>query len=127
MIRPNRWIGRWIGASLRTERCVRGFVVIRDVSPNDSTKVSLPEHNDVVETLPSDRADQPFDISILPWGSRRRRPVTDAHAFEASGHDLTIDRIAVADQITRSFSPGKCIGDLSSDPLRRRMRRDTER
>src|ERR1700730_17962480 len=103
-----------------------GFVVIPDVSPHDSTKVSLPEHDDVVETLPSDRADQPFDISILPWGSRRRRPITDADAFEASGHDLTIDRIAVADQITRSFSPRKRMSDLPSDPLRCRMRGDTE-
>src|ERR1700688_2085433 len=40
------------------------FVVICDVSPDDSTKVSFAEHDDVVETLPSDRADQPFDVSV---------------------------------------------------------------
>jgi hypothetical protein len=84
---------------------------MRDVFENDSTKVSLAEHDDVVETLPSDR----------------RRPITDAHVFEALDDDLTVDRIAVADQIARSFMPPKCIRDLSSEPLRRRMRRHTER
>jgi hypothetical protein len=32
------------------------------------TEVSLAEHNNVVKALLSDRTDQPFGISILPWG-----------------------------------------------------------
>jgi hypothetical protein len=66
-------------------------------------------------------------VSLAEHDQRRRRPITDAHAFEASCDDLTIDRITVADQITRSFSPRKWIGDLPSDPLRRRVARDAER
>ena len=102
-------------------------VVIRDVSFEDAAEVSLAEHDHVVETLASDRADQPFHVSVLPWGSRRRRPITDAHALEAPADDLTIDRITISDQVAWSFSPRKCIVDLSSDPLRCRMRGDTER
>jgi len=30
------------------------------------TQVPLPEHHDVVEALPSDRADQTFRIAVLP-------------------------------------------------------------
>jgi hypothetical protein len=41
--------------------------------------------------------------------------------------DPTIDRIAIAGQVTPNFSPRKRIGDLPNDPLRRRMRGDTER
>src|SRR5258708_37042242 len=43
------------------------------------TEVSLAEHNNVVKALPSARTDQPFGISVLPWGARRCRPVTNAH------------------------------------------------
>src|SRR5260370_37083961 len=35
------------------------------------TEVALAEHNNVVEAFPSDRTDQPFGISVLPWGTRR--------------------------------------------------------
>jgi hypothetical protein len=39
----------------------------------------LAEHNNVVEAFPSDRTDQPFGISVLPWGTRRRRLIANAH------------------------------------------------
>ena len=42
-------------------------VVIRDVGFEDVAEVSPAEHDDMVETLLSDRADQPFDASVLPW------------------------------------------------------------
>jgi hypothetical protein len=50
--------------------------------------------------------------------SGRRRSITDTDALEASGDDLTIDRVTIADQVAWSFSPRKCIVDLSCDPLR---------
>src|SRR5260221_10410642 len=40
---------------------------------------------------------------------------------------MTIDRVTIADQVAWSVSPWKCIGDLSCDPLRCRMRGDAER
>ena len=52
------------------------FVVIRDVAGDDAAEVSLAEHDEMVETLPPDRADQPFDVSVLPRRSRCRRPIT---------------------------------------------------
>ena len=42
------------------------LVVIRDVGCDDAAEMSLAEHDEMVETLPSDRADQPFDVSVLP-------------------------------------------------------------
>ena len=40
-------------------------------------EVSLAEHNNVVKALPSDRADQPFGISVLPAypSSGRKRSI----------------------------------------------------
>ena len=57
------------------------FVVIGDVGCEDAVEVNLAEHDQMVETLPPDRADQPFDVSILPRRSRmpkllRRRVMT---------------------------------------------------
>ena len=71
-------------------------VVVSGISGQDAAQVTLAEHDEVVETLPPDRADQPFDVSVLPRRSRSRWPITDAHALEASGDDLTIDRIATS-------------------------------
>jgi hypothetical protein len=42
------------------------LVVIRDVGCDDAAEMSLAEHDEMIETLPSDRADQPFDVSVLP-------------------------------------------------------------
>ena len=39
----------------------------------------LAEDDDMVKTFPSDRANQSFRMSILPWRSRRGRPITNAH------------------------------------------------
>jgi hypothetical protein len=47
--------------------------VIFHVRQQYMTEVSLAEHNNVVKALPSDRTDQPFGISVLPWGARRCR------------------------------------------------------
>ena len=41
-------------------------VVLRDISFEDAAEVSLAEHDDVVETLAPDRAEQPLDVSVLP-------------------------------------------------------------
>src|ERR1700686_436978 len=50
------------------------LVVIFHVRQQYMMEVSLAEHNNVVKALPSDRTDQPFGISVLPWGARRCRP-----------------------------------------------------
>jgi hypothetical protein len=39
-------------------------VVIRGISFEDAAEVSLAEYDDVVETLPSDRANQPFEYAF---------------------------------------------------------------
>src|SRR5260221_10239207 len=45
------------------------LVVILYVRQQYMTELSLAEHNNVVKALPSDRTDQPFGISVLPWGA----------------------------------------------------------
>ena len=66
----------------------RDCVVVGDVGFEDAAEVGLAEDDDMIETLPPYRADQPFDVSVLPRRSRCRRSITDTHALEASGDDL---------------------------------------
>ena len=42
------------------------FIIIGGILAKDTAQVRLPEHNHVVETFPSDRADQSLRVRILP-------------------------------------------------------------
>ena len=74
------------------------LVVTTHVRQQDVTEVALAEHNNVVKAFPSDRTDQPFGISILPRGARRRRPIADAYRSEPAdiGSSLS-DRYEASD------------------------------
>src|SRR6202140_405141 len=93
------------------------LVVIFHVRQQYMTEVSLAEHNNVVKALPSDRPYQPFGISVLPWGARRCRPVTNAHSSKSSDAGLTIGPIPVTDQVGGSLFPTACFRDLICDPF----------
>src|SRR5262249_11905539 len=45
-------------------------IIISSILPKDPTEVPLPEHDHVVETFPSDRADQSLRVRILPRRAR---------------------------------------------------------
>jgi len=40
--------------------------------------MSFADYDDMIDAFPADRTDQPFGISVLPWGARRRRPIANA-------------------------------------------------
>ena len=67
-----------------------GVIVICHVRQRYVPKVPFAKHNDLVEHLPPDRANQPFSIGILPWRSRCRRSVANAHRAKPSDECLSI-------------------------------------
>ena len=70
------------------EREVRARpLVARDVRPKDSTKMPLIDDDDVVQTLAADRADDAFDVGILPGRARCR-----ADGRETEGLDRPTER-----------------------------------
>jgi hypothetical protein len=83
-------------------------------------KVPLAEHNYMVKTIASDRADQPLCICILPRRIRHDRPVPDAHEPKVR-EDLAIGAIQIANDIARRFLPAAGLGELTGDPLRVRV------
>src|SRR3981189_529825 len=91
------------------------LVVIVHVRLQHVTEVALTEHNDVVKAFPSDRTDQPFGISILPRGARRRR-------LESADEDLTIAPVPVTNGMAGSLFPATCFRELICDPFCSRIR-----
>src|SRR3954454_5496876 len=89
-------------------------------------QMTLSEHDHMIKTLASDRADQTFDIAVLPRRSRRCRSVANAHRSNAARECLAVDAVPVADEILRRALPAACLGDLPGDPFGGRVRSDTE-
>ena len=84
------------------------------------------QYDDMVDAFPADRTDQPFGVSVLPWRTRRRRPIANAHRSQSSDEDLTIGPTPIADQISGSLFPATSLHDLVSDPFCGRMRDDAK-
>jgi hypothetical protein len=59
------------------------FTIIGGILAQNPAQVLFPEYDRVVETFPSDRADQSLDVWILPRRSGCGRPVPNAHGTQA--------------------------------------------
>ena len=84
------------------------------------------QDNDVVHTLAPDRSDQPFGDAVLPRRSRCDGFVPNAHGTQSACEDGAVDPIMVPDHITGSPVPRKRLGDLTCNPLRRRVGCDVD-
>src|SRR6185295_15138313 len=84
-------------------------------------EVLLSEDHDMIDAFPSDRADQPFGIGILPWRPRRSWLIANTHGAQASGENLTIDLISIAQQISWCLVPSAGFCELAGDPLGSRV------
>src|ERR1700723_897766 len=94
-------------------------IVIVGVGFQDPTQMHLAQDNDVVHTFTPDRSDQPLGKAVLPRRGRCGRLVPDAHGAQSARDDAAIDPVAIADEVARSFIPGKCLRYLTSNPFGR--------
>src|SRR6476646_3073701 len=85
-------------------------------------KMPLAEHDNMVQASASDRTDRPFTISILPRRSRRGRPIPNAHRPKAADEDVTVDGVAVTDDVSRRHFPAIGLGELARNPFSRWVR-----
>src|ERR1700723_3619792 len=94
--------------------------IIVGVGFQDPTQMHLAQDNqdnDVVQTLTPDRSDQPFGKAVLPGRGWCGRLVPDAPRAQSARDDAAIDPVAIADEVARSFIPGKCLRYLTSNPF----------
>src|ERR1700730_14811241 len=102
------------------DRRVRArLIVVGCVRSQQMAKMPLAEHDNVVKTLPPDRTDRPFAISVLPRRSRRGWPIPDAHRTKAADEDVTVDGVAVTNDVSRRYFPTTGLGELVRSPFRR--------
>src|SRR5712672_850216 len=94
-------------------------IVIVGVGFQDPTQMHLAQDNDVVHALTPDRSDQPFGKAVLPGRGWRGRLVPDAHGAQSACDDAAIDPIPIADEVTRSLIPRKCLRYLTCNPFGR--------
>jgi hypothetical protein len=92
------------------------MVVIIEVTGQNAFEVGFVEHDDMIEALPPDRADQPFDVGILPGRPRRGKHFLDAHTLQTFPKAVAVGAVAVADQVTRRLVKGEGLADLASYP-----------
>jgi hypothetical protein len=69
------------------------LIIIGGILPKDPAQVRFPKYDHVVETFPSDRADQSLHVPILPRRARGDRLVADTHG-SFLGHLLGDSRLS---------------------------------
>src|ERR1700694_5454422 len=104
----------------RKVRASRGIVGC--VRSQQMAKMPLAEHDNVVKTFPPDRTDRSFTIPVLPRRLRRGWPIPNAHRPKAADKDVTVDRVAVTDDILRRYFPAIGLGELARNPFSRWVR-----
>jgi len=87
-------------------------VVVREVSAQQAAEVSFVEHDDVIETFPSNRPDDALSEGILPGRSRGDEDLAHPQAFHPPDEHIAVDRVPVAEQVL-----GRCLFREALDQL----------
>ena len=123
-------LGKLDGPDVRrvlVEREMRASpVVVGEVAGQDAARVTFAENQNVIQTLAADRADEPFRERVLPRALRRREDFTDAHALHALPEHLTVDRVAIAEEVGRGGIVREGVHDLLGRPSGGGMLGDVE-
>src|SRR6267142_195917 len=98
------------------------LIVVGRVRAKQMAEMPLPEHDNMVKTFPPDRTDRPFTIPVLPRRSWRGRPIPNAHRPKAADEDVTVDGVAVTDDVSRRSFPTIGLGELARNPFSRWVR-----
>src|SRR3954453_19253603 len=76
-------------------------MVVREVRAKDASKVSLVEHDHMVQALSTDRPDDAFNVGILPRGTRRRADGRQAEPVDGAAERGIEGRVAVVEKESR--------------------------
>src|SRR4030088_3107743 len=63
------------------------LIAVGRVRAKQMAEMPLPEHDNMVQAIASDRTDRPFTISILPRRSRCGWPIPNAHRPKGADED----------------------------------------
>jgi hypothetical protein len=86
----------------------------------------LAQDDEVIDTLPPDRADHSFGTTILPRRGWCSWLIPDAHSAQSAFCDGAVDPIPIANEIFPGIVPRKCLRYLTRNPFRRRVCRGVD-
>jgi len=109
----------WLWGVLRQGEACAGPVVVDEVLAQYAAQVGFVQHHDVVEALAAEGADEPFHVGILPRRPRCRLDFMDPHGLDSARERDPVDRIAIAQHVSRSGLPGAGLHELLRRPLGR--------
>ena len=92
-------------------------VIVVGISPEHAAQMRLAENEQMVQTFSSDRSDQSLDVSVLPRRPRGYGAIPDAHCPDPSLEYLSVDAVAVSDEVFGRRVPRKGLRDLAGDPI----------
>src|SRR5215831_10473592 len=101
-------------------------VIVSDICREHPLEMPVVEDNDMIEYVATDTSNEPLAVGILPGTARGNFDFFDAHVLDVLLKMLTVDRVAVSQQVTWGRIPGKRLNDLLDGPLRRWMFGDVE-
>jgi hypothetical protein len=93
------------------------LIVIFLIRNEQMPKMSLTEDDNVVKTIPSDRADEPLHIPVLPGRLSRDRSIPDAHRSKPPDECSAIRAIAIANDVAWWLVPATGLSQLTGKPL----------
>ena len=102
------------------------LVVVAEISPQVAPERAFVPDDHVVEALPPDGADDPFDEWVLPGRPRGREDLLDPQASYRVAECLAVDTVPVADEETRSVGPRPRLAELLGGPDGRRVGGDVD-
>src|SRR5215212_7371518 len=101
-----------VGRVLSERNVGAHVIIIGGIFRKNSPKMLGVENEQMTSALAPDRADQAFNISVLPGRAERRGPVPDADCSHASPERDAECSVVVADEIFRRSLPRKRLSDL---------------
>jgi hypothetical protein len=84
------------------------------------------EDNDMIHAFPPNGPDQPFDIGILPRALGCSQDFPNAHPSCRFTKRLSVDGVAVTQQISRGIVSRECLQKLWGCPFRCRVSGNSE-
>jgi hypothetical protein len=92
---------------LRESEMGAGAIVVVGVGAEDPAQVRVAQDHDMVQALSPERADQPFDVPILPGRPRCGWSIPNSHGSEASRYGMAIRGISVPNEVLGRLIPGE--------------------
>jgi hypothetical protein len=99
------------------------IVVMGSICLEDLAQVGFATDDDVIQTFSADRANQSLRMPILQGRPRGGWVIAYTHRRKTLRDRMTVGPISVSDHAVWRFNSREGIGDLTGDPLRRRMGR----